>query len=100
MTTIEEMAMAALRGDIGAAMALADSLREQKEEGLITVEPVKRVKFDTGRYHVIAYMSDEMTKAEAVVDAAAFRGSVEDWIREGGVLVVQGFTRIELYELE
>lgn len=95
MTTSEEMAIAVLRGDLGAAAALADSLREQAEEGLLTIPPVKRVKVSVGRFHVVAYVSN----LDAEVDVHGFRGSVEDWIREGGVLVCQGIDRIELYEL-
>jgi hypothetical protein len=96
MTTLESMAIAVLRGDLAAARALADSLREEHSEGMMELPPVHRIKCDRDKLRVIVFCP-----IEVVIDKRGIHEVVEKWIAGNGskTLAVQGVERIELYEM-
>lgn len=90
------MALDILRGNSSAADAYADMRREQQEQGLVPLSRIQRLTCEIDKILVVAYVDD--SNGPVVVDTVAFRASIEDWLREDGVLVLHHIRRIDLYE--
>lgn len=97
MTTLEEMAIAVLKGDIAAARALADSLREEHSTGMMELPPVHKIKYDVDKVRVVAFVPMDV---DIVINHTEIQRAVRDWISgKDTVLTLLGVSRIELYEI-
>lgn len=95
MTTLEEMAIAVLRGDIATARALADSLREEHSEGMMELPPVTKLKCDVGKLRIVLFAGPD-----AIFNTERTEQAVKDWISgKNAALLLTGVTKIELYEM-
>jgi len=90
------MGLEALLGNRATAKALSDKLQEEYADGAMPVPPVTKVTVPVDRLRVVVYFKD--SDADIVVDPA-FRVTVEEWIREGGVLMCSHVARVELFEM-
>lgn len=97
LTTEEEMAIEILRGNRGAAKALSDKLQEEYADGATIVPNVRKITVPVDQLRVVVYMG--RSDADVVVDPM-FRVQIEEWIRDGGVLMCSSYIdRVEIYEL-
>jgi hypothetical protein len=96
--TMEQMAIAVLRGDEAAALALADLLGEAHREGGIRLPPIRKIVAGTGCLKVVAFVRDgiETPSQEAM---ARVTDRLQRWMAGGDSrLVLHGIERIEIYE--
>jgi hypothetical protein len=96
MTTLEAMALAVLKGDLAAARALADSLREEYGEGGIELPPVRKITASPERLRVVAHFP--LSPDIEVDDDSVKRGIVEWLTGKTRVLGLVGCERFDLYE--
>lgn len=95
-TTEEVMAIEILKGNKYAAKALADKLQEEYADGATLLPPVQKITVPIDQLRVVVYMRH--SDADVVVDPA-FRVQIEEWIREGGVLMCSNVDRLEIYQM-
>lgn len=99
LTTEEEMALAVLRGDHGAAAALADKLIEDRASGT-QIPEVKRITCtDPDRIRVVVYYDESVLTGNNRPDIPNTLKAVDQWLHKGVPLLLVGVSRIELYEL-
>lgn len=98
MTLEEEMALAILRGDAAAACALADLLCERRAAGGTPILPIKKIGTPPDRLRVAVFLKAGIEAID--IDGEAADATVADWLagRQKAV-VLQGVSRIEIYEL-
>ncbi len=97
MTTAEQMAIAVLKGDMTAARALADLLCDEVNIGSRVHKPNKVVG-NHRHYQCIAYLKDTAENIEDKNVAYGVRISLEEWVEQGGVLMLREVDRVEIYD--
>jgi hypothetical protein len=99
MTLEEEMAVAVLKGDKAAALALADRLQENRAAGMVTIKSLKQHigEYDKGQIRVAVIYPLEPAYAE--IDWRGVEAAVKKWIEDDTPLVINGNPRIEVYIL-
>lgn len=100
MSTAEQLALAVLKGDNGAMEMLLDSLLQDRKSTAGILTPIHKITVDRKRLRVVAYVSESLG-ADVLLDRDHITSSVAAWL-DGitSVLILQGFSRIELYELQ
>lgn len=101
MTDAELMAVAVLKGDYKAALLLADEVTETvARDPELRIPPVHRVTVtDRSRLRVVVYASQPPDGGEPILDTDSLINGIEDWLTNGGPLMLYGIDRLELFEL-
>lgn len=98
--TMEQLAIAVLRGDETAALALADAVSETHQEGGVRLPPVTRLTAEAGRIKVAIFLNpDVMLPDQAELDA--MWAGLEGWLQGDApaALFCPSVSRIEVYEM-
>jgi hypothetical protein len=100
LTDMEMMAVAVLKGDMGAAAALADEVVGRLRDGTY-IPPIRKGHIeDVDNLRFFVFMKDLQVDEE--VDMESIRNSLLQWVNGGedlNALVLQGVDRIEVYEI-
>ena len=100
MTTAEAMALAVLKGDLVAAKALADHLiADEAGTAGFALPPIQKFTGDFSKLRIVTYV-DPALGADVQIDRERMRRSITNWLLRGEPLVLMGFSRLELYELD
>lgn len=94
-TDHESMAIEILKGEMAAAYALADSIREAQEGGYVYVQPLQRIVAEHSGVRAVAYM--DAVPMGGAIDPVVVRVAMEEWLREGGVLMIRFCRRLDVY---
>ncbi len=89
------MALAVLRGDNAAALALADLLHETIGE--VRIVPIQKVSISVERLRVALFVDRDLPVS--VQEVEIMGRLVRRWINSSDeILVLEGISRLELYE--
>jgi hypothetical protein len=99
LTTAEMMAVEVLRGDLGAARALADYLVENIASGGQEVLPVRSIQVDRKRVRVVLFVNPDAFLDESPPNREGLQSAVDRWLEGVEPLALVGIDRIEIYEL-
>lgn len=95
LTTEEAMALAVLRGDRAAALALADSLTESRR--LSQIVPFRRIGVDRNSLRIALFLDQEVNGVLGVNERVA--EVVGNWIDGRRLLILPHWVRwMEIYE--
>jgi hypothetical protein len=94
---MEQMAIAVLRGDEAAALALADELSLRRSGQERQIPPVTQVSVATDRLRVACRTYPELG-GDVVVQTVEIQNAIRRWLFGGEPLVLVGMS-VELYEL-
>lgn len=99
MAEAEKMALAVLKGDVAAACALADALRDEHGEGRVTIPHVKTITANRDRLQAVLTTQESLGGDVEIRDGPGLQRLVEEWLRgELKVLTLVGLN-MALYEL-
>lgn len=96
LAAAEQMAMAVLRGDTGAARQLADYLCEEYSRGAVEIPPLRKICTEVGRLRIAVYVTEERLNPKLTREVAT---AVTQWVNGGDVLILPAGYRLELYEM-
>lgn len=97
LTDAELMAIKVLKGDFGAARALADYLGEMYSRGAMEVPPVTKITEASDRIGVVVFYPAETP--DLVFDFERIAADVKNWINNPGTdLVLFGAIAFQVYE--
>lgn len=97
LSTAEQMALAVLKGDAAAALALADHLLNETQAGGELRVPVRKLTVPLDRVRVVLVAREGVEFGG--LDADGTREAVENWLFRGRPLTAVGIERVELYEM-
>jgi hypothetical protein len=91
----EQMALSVLRGDMSAAMALADLLSENRDA--VEVEPLIKIDVPLSRIRILLLADSDYN---AQLDEDATREAIRQWLHEPyRPLLLTGVRAMQIYQL-
>lgn len=97
LNTEEYLAIAVLKGDMAAALALVDLLQERYDGGAVKMVPVRQITCTTDRVRA-AFIIEQWADPIAQKEVDRVLNAYTLWLHNGVPIVLQGM-KMELYEL-
>lgn len=93
------MALAVLRGNLEAALPLADLLLESHCNTDRKIEPIKNITCSLDKLRVLVFLDYDRWSDASTEDVNRLQAAVMEWLNGSPVLVAVGIDRIEVYQL-